>query len=339
MKKVMMLLIGILIIVLSLEIGLRFTKKLKTYSELNFGIYQSPYDASKYKELHVWSINDSIYSSQTEFTYSYLTNKYGLIKREEEYDSSTNEGVVFLGDSFVFGVGASQDSSLPVLLENKLGYPVINAGIPGSDPYFEKVLLDSVFEPLGYNKYLFMLNFSDIYDYVIRGGQERFAEEGKIHFRKAPFLEKYYEKSFIVRAICHGILKLDYSLLHKKELEELKWEAVAAYTELFTKLAKKHTILIVLQPYARQYSNNKTVLQEVLNYSYLDSLEVHLKKNQVPCFNLNKEIQKNIHANNYLKYSWALDGHYNARGYTLISEILANELTLNYSELFNLKED
>ncbi|MEZ4979670.1 MAG: hypothetical protein R2772_10280, partial [Chitinophagales bacterium] len=120
--------------------------------------------------------------------------------------------------------------------------------------------------------------------------------------------------------------------------EALKWEAVAAYTELFIKMAKENQLLVVFQPYARQYADNKAVLSEVLDYSYVDSLESQLLKNKIPCLNLYTTMKKSIRADNYLEYSWAIDGHYNAKGYTLMSEILANELTLNYSELFNLKE-
>lgn len=337
-KKTIIVLTGLSLFLLVLEIGLSYSNMLKTYSELNFGIYQSAYDASNYKKLHVWSKNDSIYSMQSEFAYSYSTNEFGLIKTVKEYDSSGNDGIVFLGDSFVFGVGASQDSSLPVFLSEKLHVPIINAGIPGSDPFFEEKLIDTIFAPRGYKKYLIMVNFSDLYDYIFRGGEERFLANNRIQYRKAPELEKYYKNYFIVRAIVHGILKMDYSLLSKEKAVALKLEAVDSYLELLLKIAKQHDIIVVIQPYARQYSNNNSVIVETLNYSYLNLLETKLIENGVRTINLDKSLSKIMNQKNYLDYSWNLDGHYNAKGYTLLSEILTEELTLNYPEFINSKD-
>ena len=325
-------------IILILEIGLLFTGRLASYSEKNFGVYQSAYDASKFKPLFVWGKNDSVYSAQTEFAFSYQTNQYGLLKDPNTKHSSKEKTIVFLGDSFVLGVGAPQDSSLPVLLEKQLNTSVINAGIPGSDPFFEKRLIDSIFKVQSHHNYLLMLNFSDIYDYVIRGGEERFINNSKVQFHTPPAIEKYYQHSFIVRAFCHQFLKLDYSLLNKKELEQRKTEAIASYLELVKNLSSEVNLIVIIQPYARQYANNSTVLAEVLNFDYLNKLALSLEENQIQYINLDKRMQEIIDHHNYLEYSWEIDGHYNAKGYRLISEILAEELTLNYPEFFNPKE-
>lgn len=338
MSRIQYILILSILVLAFVEVGLRVSGKLKTYSEKNFGTYQSAYDASKFKPLYVWSKNDSIYTQQTEFAFPYLTNEHGLLKRLKPASSSSEKSIVFLGDSFVFGVGAPQDSSLPVLLENQINIPLINAGVPGSDPFFENILLDSIFKPQNFRNYLIMINVSDLYDYATRGGNERFQTKAGVYFRSAPPIEKYYEKSFVVRALCHSILQLDYSLLSKKELVQRKKEAIASYVKLFEKIAQEVNLIIIIQPYSRQYANNPSVLTEVLKFNYLDSLEARLHEKNINCINLDDKISSLINDENYLNYSWKIDGHFNAKGYALISEILANELTLNYPEFINIKD-
>jgi lysophospholipase L1-like esterase len=53
---------------------------------------------------------------------------------------------------------------------------------------------------------------------------------------------------------------------------------------------------------------------------------------------LDPKLKKLLNSDNYLDYSWKLDGHYNAKGYALLGEIIAEELTLNYPEFITQKE-
>jgi hypothetical protein len=337
MNKVLIISVTIFSLVL-VELGLRYSNKLKTYSEQNFDSYSSAYSSEGLKHLYVWNPNDTTEIEQIEFSFTYETNEYGLVKTKQSSALDTIEKIIFLGDSFVFGIGASPDSSLPVFLSEKLHIPIVNAGIPGSDPFFEEKLIDSIFLSKLYNKYLIMVNCSDLYDYIFRGGEERFLPNNQVEYHKAPELEKYYKNSYLLRAIVHGILKMDYSLLSKEKAIALKFEAVEVYTALLLKIAKQKNLIVVIQPYARQYSDNNSVMKETLNYSYLNLLESKLIKNSVRTINLDKHLKNRINKNNYLNYSWNIDGHYNAKGYALLSEILAEELTLKYPEFINAKE-
>jgi len=338
MKRIQNILIVSTLVLVFVEVAFRGSNKLETYSEKNFNIYQSAYDASKFKPLYVWSKNDSIYTQQAEFAFSYLTNQYGLLKSLNPVSSSSEKSIVFLGDSFVFGVGAPQDSSLPVLLENQIQTPLINAGIPGSDPFYEKVILDSIFHPLGYKKYLFMVNFSDLYDYICRGGSERFLPNSEIQYREAPSIEPYYKSSFLIRGLTHLVLQRDFSLQSKKITQELKTQAIDDFVQLFNSLPKDIDFVILIQPYAAQYKKDDKINIEKLNYEYLDSLEAKLKANNIKTINLDPKLKKLLNSDNYLDYSWKLDGHYNAKGYALLGEIIAEELTLNYPEFITQKE-
>lgn len=320
------IIIGILLILIILEIGLRLSGKLKTHTEKNFGTYQSAYTAENLDHLYVWKKNDTVISTQKEFTYTYYTNSYGLVDKHLLDTCNTDNTIVFLGDSFVFGTGTSQDSSLPILLSNSVKMNIINAGIPGSDPFYQQILLERIFKQKGFYNYIFMINCSDIYDYVIRGGKERFLADNKIAYRKAPWFEPIYKYSYLCRAIIHIVLQADYTLLSKNELLVLKEKAIVEYSTLLKNIAKNNKVLVIIQPYARQYAKNDRILSEVLNYEYLNKLELELKSNNIKTLNLNPELKKHITAENYLKYSWEIDGHYNSKGYLLLSKIISKTL-------------
>lgn len=337
-KHTLFAMMAFLIFAVSAEVLLRLSGKLRTYSELNFGEYQSPYDSNDVRTLFTWSPNDSIYIEQTEFTYSYLTNSYGFIDSKVLDELPRDSTAIYLGDSFVFGVGVDSKNNIASLLESQLASPFYNAGIPGSDPFFQIAIVDSIFAPLGFENYIFMLNFSDIYDYIFRGDENRFTKNGKIEYQKAPWYEKYYGKSYIVRLILHGLWGMDYSLLPKNRLTEKKKEAVEAYIDLLSKAAQEYNVLVLIQPYARQYANNNQTLTEVLNYKYLEDIHQGLLKKNIKSVDLNTSLSTSINNENYLEYSWELDGHYNAKGYNLLSNVVVNELTLNYPCFIKLEE-
>lgn len=63
-----------------------------------------------------------------------------------------------------------------------------------------------------------------------------------------------------------------------------------------------------------------------MNFNYLLELNNNLKLNHIKTINLNDSLSKIINDNNYLDYSWEIDGHYNSKGYFLLSQIIASEL-------------
>lgn len=137
----------------------------------------------------------------------------------------------------------------------------------------------------------------------------------------------------------HGILKYDFSLLPPSSASVLKKESVIAYNELFKQLNEKYNIIVMIQPYPRQFDKNSEILSEVLNYGYLENLHGLLQQSGIPTINLNEGLSEQINEMNYLNYSWKLDGHFNAKGYCLLADIIANELTLNHPEFVNADTD
>lgn len=328
MKKLFAFFFAFIIIVVVLEIGLRLTGRLKTYSEKSFGSYQSPYALNTNSHFYKGSPFDTVQNTTKEFSYTYFYNELGLNDLHTTQSVDKKNTSIFLGDSFTFGAGAPQDSSVPALLTTMSNCNFINVGFSGSDPFFESKLIDSLFKPLGFENYIVMINVSDLYDYIFRGGSERFLPGGKLKYNKAPWWEKIHQHSYIIRAIVHGILQMDFTLLPKKIMKQKKEEAIKEYSKLFFQKNKElnGNLIVIFQPYARQYSSSNQILNEVMNFNYLLELANNLKINNVKTINLNDTLSSIINANNFLDYSWEIDGHYNSKGYLLLSQIIAAEL-------------
>lgn len=306
-----------------MEFAIRLSKRLRTYSEQNFNTYQSAYDSKGINHLYTWPKNELMNPAQPEFNYSYQTNELGFIFKQDLDTCKRDSTFIFLGDSFTFGVGSSQDSSLPVLLDKKIDQTVINAGVPGSDPFYQEKLIDSIFAPLGFNKYIIMLNFSDVFDFQIRGGSERFISNNQVQYRDRPLIETFYKYSHLIRAIIHGVCKMDYSLLSKSKVEKLELEAVEAYTNLLLSISSRYNLQVILLPYPRQYGNNKKSLEAIQKYHTISALGESLKEKNTKVYDLNALLNPLLNNENYTLYSWPIDGHYNAKGYGLIADELA----------------
>jgi hypothetical protein len=325
------------LLIIVAELLLRNTNKLKTYSEINFGKYQSPYINNSKSKYYLWNENDSIFISQPEFEFFYKTNSTGLVSKKDLDSCKSENDWVFIGDSFVFGIGAHQDSSMPVLFENiinsnKLKMCVINAGIPGSDPFYQAKFIKEYLLPRGFKNFLIAMNSSDIYDFIFRGGNERFIDNDIVEYRSSPWFEFFYEKSFIVRAFVHGVMRADYSLLPKNKLEEIKQISIEEYVELFVDLnmsvKESGGILnVVFHPYPAQYlKNNSKLFSEVISYEYLLLIHDKLVIENLNSFNLEPNFSKVLSNQDALDYFWKLDGHFNSKGYELYAKILFQEV-------------
>jgi lysophospholipase L1-like esterase len=313
-----------------LELGIRFTGKLETYSEKNFDYYLNHYESPSSLLNQSLGLPNSIFSApQQEFNHNYTLDSFGLLGFVNRNICSFQNTVCFFGDSFVFGVGASKSENMVSRLQELDGVNCYyNAGIPGSDPFYQERLYKNKFRGNGYNNVILALNASDLMDYVFRGGTERFDSNKTT---EEPWFHFFYQYSHIVRAFLHGVLRRDYSLLSQKELIQRKGEAVKAYLrllkELKTEIKDNHNgnFLVVTHPYPTNFQHKKSSLEkEVFNYSYLEDLCLQLNENGIPCADLFSEFNEVLTEENYLDYSWPIDGHFNAKGYKLYADILAN---------------
>ena len=165
------------------------------YSEKNGGFfYVSPYLVKESSWSSVWQKDEHVYKPNyealfnfKEYAYQLVTNSDGF--RDKEYNSEDGAGkfnVFTLGDSFTEGRGVAMDASWPQLLSRELTgldsprkFHVVNAGISGSDPVFELFLLQNSIEKYNPELVIVAINNSDIDDIIVRGGLERYDQNGR----------------------------------------------------------------------------------------------------------------------------------------------------------------
>lgn len=324
--------IVVLLCFVSLEAILRLTGVVSTYSENNFNHYVNLFTQHHSKFFETVSEKNSLYDkSQIEFSHQYWLDSLGFLGISGKNNCKPTKTVLFLGDSFVFGVGAEKEGNMVSQLQEMFdSICFYNAGIPGSDPFYQEHLFQNTFKKNQFKNVVLALNASDLMDYVFRGGTERFSKD-KNASPQEPWFHPLYQYSHLVRAFVHGVLRRDYSLLSQKELIARKEKAVKAYFQLLAKLNTEikekfnGNVLVITHPYPTNFQPKKSSLEkEVFNYSYLEDLCEQLNENGVLCADLYSDFAEVLTEENYLAYSWPIDGHFNAKGYKLYADILWN---------------
>ena len=201
-------LIGIVIILTTLEMGLRLSGRYKTHSERVTGEYQNDWNRENGDWYWTWGPNHTFDYIQKEFTYTNRMNSEG-VREFELYGEGSEDTIriITIGDSFTEGDGAPYDSAYPRFIEYHLNnlekgkrvYQVYNAGVCGSDPFYYYTLLRD--RLLKYHPQLVIvaLNSGEIEDILFRGGMERFHADGSTKYKKGPWFEPLFRKSHLVR--------------------------------------------------------------------------------------------------------------------------------------------
>ena len=105
-------------------------------------------------------------TKRTVKTYKVFTDENGYRvsgkKRKKKKDSS----VIFLGDSFTYGLGLNYEKTIVGFLENKnINYQLINLAVPGYSPLILKFklrkLLESGIKP---KKIFYLMDLTDVHD-------------------------------------------------------------------------------------------------------------------------------------------------------------------------------
>lgn len=226
LRKFLYLIFLLLAVLILLEVLLRWTGTYLLYSEVNGGYFLIEYDRS-YENGHRFAhkSDQPIIYSNGEFEFSCMANELGY--RDRPIHTILSQGaskklVLFVGDSFIEGVGADCFQSMPHQFErlhHADSLVVLNAGISGSDVFYEYKLLENDLPRLRPDLILLGLNHTDIYEYVTRGGFERFLPDGRVKHRQSPVNLSRYRQSHLYRWYIHGICrKARYTFLSKKEL-------------------------------------------------------------------------------------------------------------------------
>lgn len=281
------------------------------------GYRETPQNDDKYPHLLVYPKYYSNTNHLTEFVYKIKCNADGLRDIDHPKEKAPDEfRIMCVGNSFTEGVGAPQDSTWTRLLENRLKplvkrkITVFNAGKSGADPFFEYMLLKE--KMINYNPDLVLLTLgsTDFSFYTFRGGFERFTPQG-YKYRKGPDWEPLYAVSYIFRYLVRNQLHdkylmspADYTIDSIKALHDIG-QCILRFYQL--SLDKKFKLAVVF------YDDR--------NNSYASIISQLKKENIVPVidlFDYNKNVEK-LSNMNKRQYYWAIDGHYNPKGYDLLA--------------------
>jgi len=319
----------------SLEIGLRYAGIYCTIIEQSGGTLRSCYDTTGVHSFLGHLPNTCYLQKKTEFTHKIRTNSAGFRDHEWLKQSKCSMRIAMFGDSFTEGVGAPQDSSYPSVLQRAVASSaeIMNFGVSGSDPAISGMLLKKKVVDYHPNIAILTFNSSDIGDFIVRGGSERFWSDGTIHYREPPWWEYFYVRFRVARLIAHEMFDVVGVAHLTKEAHE-KAEAMAIL-QLEKSLDDFHIVcsrngircICIFHPTQREVCLNKMLCDPVMvyaksrGYEYIDMLAYFRQEGMT---------QKN--AGNYF---WPIDSHNNASGYQLfakgIYEYLVNPCPISAS--------
>ena len=270
-------------------------------------------------------------SRQKEFSRELVTNSEGLRDREHARTKATGEfRLIALGDSYTEGLGAASESAWPQQLQGTLAgkgcsLTVMNGGVAGSDTFFEYALLKDRLLAYGPDVVVVALNTTDIDDYVVRGGMDRFKEDGTVTFRKGPSWEWIYASSYVVRHVAHDVLGYDRLLLRPRvrgsriaQAMEETWAVLQSLSELSRERGFK--LLLVFHPLRYEAVGKKLEFADLIR-----RLQKEQRIATLDLLDYYKRIE-GISEANVDDYYWSVDGHHTARGYRAFAEGVAAQL-------------
>ena len=277
--------------------------------------YASPFQSNEKSRFHVWSNNHDLKAN--EFSYPRTINSEGLSDTEHPISKDSNEyRILGLGDSFTEGHGADSDSTWMKFLERSLHkYPLkkqttfINAGISGSDPFFEFILLKEKLLKYKPDIVLLAINFTDITDVAARGGMQRFQPDGTIRFNKAPYWEPVYAMSYISR-LFFAAMGYNVNLLNSAQCMDAETKITEIISN-FDSLCSNNNckLVLIFHPNKSEISRQKMQMDGIFQ-----SIKAKGHPETLNLLDYFTKIEK-IDASNASSYYWVEDMHNNAKGY------------------------
>ena len=323
-----------------LELGLRLSKKYQTYSEKNGEKFHSDYGNELPDWFKRYSADQTWKWPNDEFDIEHRTNSLGYREGEPTWDTAINKiRLLTLGDSFTEGVGTDYDSTWPRYLERMLleTYPeaqpeVLNFGIAGSDPFYEYMAWKHHGKILEPTHVILAFNSTDLSDYILRGGMDRFLPDSTTQYRSPPLNLNLYEKSHLYRWITHNIRGCNYDLIPRSQIPQFDALMLEELNEQMTEFSREAQdagtkLLLVLHP----------LPVEICDTAGTDDLRigamVRNEKNypNVEIVHRFKALRKTYGC---YEIAWPIDGHYNSKGYQLFTEQLWLEIESSMPEFF-----
>ena len=303
-----------------------------TWTEINGGEFQSPYEINEDSWYFVRLANSIDSYHQPEFDYEIRTNSLGFRDIEHPLVKAAGEfRILAIGDSFTEGQGAPFEQTWLSVLGHNLNrpeathqYTVMAAGVAGSDPFYEyRLLVDKL---LAYQPDLVMMavNGSDVNDVMVRGGKERFLPNGRSRGVEPPstIVTWLYEHSHFARFVLFEVFDYTHLMITKAERGR---RAVAARRKIETLIVEVdhllkgrgiEFILIVLpgkQDIERNRYNDLPDMQGLLDFSRAHDIRTI----EIKPYLMNRVAAGDVERDDLF---WRLDYHFTPVGYRYVGE-------------------
>ncbi len=317
---------GLILITLLLatETVLRFGVKTRLdYCEISGNSFRA-----KYFEQHIDSKElpyapfDTVWTTKAEFSFHRVINENGIFEKSIPTKEPGEIRFLCLGDSFTEGVGTEYDSTWVKHTEKLMQQSrkdkkitFINAGTSGNDPFGEYHLLTTKLLNYQPDWVIMVTNNSDVFDYMERGGLERYKKDGTVSHRKGPWWYQAYRYSYIIRHIAHDVFHLKDFLVTEAEEQKLVNQSLAEMNTLFKSIdslgtAKGFEFVLVLQPMFNEVETAQYNFEKVTELLAQRQYAIDLMPSMI------SQVSKLPPST---PFYWPLDAHYNALGYRFMA--------------------
>lgn len=325
--------ISFALLVPAAEVALRALCAYCSWTERNKEDFVSPY-AIREDSWYLVNRKNAVYNyGQPEFDYEVRTNSLGF--RDIEHPVAKTSGeirIMAIGDSFTEGQGALFEQTWVNVLGRSLNrrngevqYRMISAGVAGSDPvYGYRILVDKllVYQP---DIVLLVVNGSDVFDVILRGGMERFLADGRTKGIEEPPLTWIYEKSHLVRFLLHEVFDYTSLIISKSERNQKAAVALNKIQDLvlkFDSMLRENGIEFVLVT----IPGPKEIMRD--RYDWLDGLVPFAEEHCVKVIDAKPHIREKLATGDKRleELFWPLDYHFTPLGYAYFAEAVKDGL-------------
>lgn len=341
-KNTLLLVATTLCMLLATEFVLRYALKPQdclNYTEKNGKMYyrsltlRQAYSWLTFKSNLVSLLKHKLKKPEVKTEYNYKYSYNSMYIRGAEWPKEKQAGtkrIIVLGDSFAEGEGAPADSTWPALLQQILNVngehtQVLNAGIAGSDPYYELKLLQTQLLAYKPDMVIMAINKSDINDIAMIGGNERFVSDTTIRIKEGPWWEPIYGASMILRLIVHRVLHYNYNLLTQAQQAQRETEAhllLNAAIDNLQALGAKQNFkpIVIFHPLLAELQNNENPLAPTMEHAVQQDIKtIDLYMAYRSYFATQNQSAAN--------YYWPIDLHHNSNGYHLFAHEVAKQIS------------
>ena len=318
--------VSILLVFITLfvwESFLTFSGINKTQFEKTLGYNVETKTQDNYQQYyHIHYPNEKLNIKKPEFTFKRITNKLGYSDFEIQKRKSKKEiRILCLGDSFTEGDGASFEKSYVFQLREKFlkssNCYVFNAGICGSDPFFNYVNYRDRLKKYDFDILLQTLSSHDIVDDIQkRGGMERFKRKHVEYRNPNSFVKHLYIISYVGRSFLN-ILGYNELFITQNDTEKDCEKTVNLFNQYIKTIEKNNSkLILIILP------SKEEVVNDYPNY-FKKSIEKIKRTKEIYIIDLRKfyRIEMLKSNNDFIKNNWwDEDWHHTPEGYKMMAK-------------------